>query len=320
MPSRRSALLSLAGVAGSLAGCAGAPLDPAEARRLEQAWARPWRTVGGAFLSPTPPAPGMPLRPGTGMFVKLQVPTAVALRGQELLVADLATARLWRSDLIANTLTPIPGAPVGPDTRIELGADLSAWVLDVAERQVLRFARDGRLMQTWRTRSAAPSPSSMALVDGGLALLVGDATLGQWAELRGGGATAMPVRPHRGDGVVAARVDAVAANRQAIFVLDRMAAAVHRVNREGLVLETLTTPGLAQAAGLAVDRWNRLYAHDHLGRQLQVLMSGAEPRVLTAEELGVQHIGGVAVDDRLLAVSDRLLGQVQVLTLREGAR
>ena len=313
----RIQLLAALLLAALLGGCA---TDPTRAdappATMVQGLAGPWRTLTGAFLAPRAPQPGVLTRPGTGMFVKLQAPTALALRGQDLLVADIASGRLWRADLGFNTFTPIPGAQVGPATALLLGADLSAWVLDPGARQVLRFGREGQLLQTWRTRDAAPSPATMALLDAGTTLLVADTTLGQWAELRSGGALALPVRPHRAGELLAARVDALAAGREHVFVLDRLAASVHRVRRDGLIIDTLRAEALSQASTLVVDRWDRVFAPDLQGRHLLVLRAGAQALVLSAAELGVQQIGGVAVDDRYLAVSDRLVGQVQLLLLQ----
>lgn len=304
-----------------LGGCAGDPTaDPASAPATggTPRFATPTRMFLGGFMAP--PSALQPTRPGTGMFVKLRAPTALALRGQELLVADSATAQLWRADLILNTLMPVPGAPVGPGTQLELAADYSAVVLDPGARQVLRFGRDGKLQQTFSTRTAAPSPSTLVMVDGSLTPLVGDATLGQWAELRSGGSVALAIRPHRGDGRAAARVDAMAAHRSGLFVLDRLAASVHRVDRQGLIGQSWTHPELAFGGTLAVDRDARIFVADAQGRHLLVLTPGGEPRLLPAVELGVQQIGGMALDDRTLALSDRLVGQVVLYTLQPERR
>lgn len=314
---RRHAMQRLLALS-ALAGCAQAPLDPAEAERRARAFATPVLSLVGGFLAPTVPALGAQARPGTGMYVKLQLPTVLALRWPELLVADLGLQRLWRADLMAQTLTPIPGAPVGPATRLALGPDLSAWVLDPAARRVLRFARSGALMQTWRTGDDAPAPNAIAPLDGGVTLLVGDGTLGQWVELRSGGALALPVRPAAGDGPPA-RVDALAAGRDAVFVLDRLAAVVHRVGRDGRIADSLPAPELAQAASIEVDRWDRVYALDAQGRHLTLLRKGVPPQRVGADEFELQHLGGLALDGRQLAVSDRLLGQVRLFTVKEPA-
>jgi hypothetical protein len=286
----------------------------------------------GGFLSPQlpaapvlptlpgpPPQPTLP-RPGNGMFVRLQMPTALALRGFDLLVADLAAGRLWRADLSFQQMTGLPGAPVGPGTLLALGADRSAWVLDPPSRQVLRFGFDGRLLQTWR--SGAAVTAGLAVLDSGATVAVADAGFGQWLELRSGGAVAQPVQPQRPGGQRVIGVDVLAAGREHLFVLERGAGVVHRVQRDGQVLETLGAGALAQPAALVVDRFDRAWVLDASGRSLVMLASGQPPVVRQAADLGAQLIGGVAVDDRSLAVSDRVAGLVLIhpLPAPQGAR
>lgn len=279
------------------------------------------RVLGG-FLSPVVPGaavlpvPGLPLpmpRPGSGMFVRWQAPVAVALRGQELLVADLGSQRLWRADLATQTLTGVPGAAVGPQTALMLGPDRSAWVLDPPSRQVLRFGLDGRLLQTWRTGAA--QPAGMVLLDGGATLAVADAPLAQWIELRIGGAWSQPVLPRHVDGRRLTGVDALAIGRESLFVLDRGARAVHRVARDGSVVESRSTGTEVQPATIAVDRFDRAWVLDAAGRSVARLDAGRPPLVLTAESLGAGPIAGLAVDDQGVALADRLAGQVLLMPL-----
>lgn len=301
----------LAGLGLAVAGCAetpGAPTVP----RGDAPLLAPWRTVIGGFLAPPTPAFGLPAKPGGGAFVKWIAPGAIALRGNDLLVADLAAGRLWRADLGLQTMSAIAGAPVGPGTALALGPDLSAWVLDAPARQLLRFARDGRLLQT--LRSGTPSPGAFALADGGATLLVADTGLAQWSELRSIGAVATSVLPRDGERRITGS-DAIAAGRDAVWVLDRLAARVHRVARDGRVLASLGEGVLKQPVALAVDRHDRGFVADAQGPALHVLNT-AEPATLADEALRVQQIGGLAVDERTLAVADRLLGQVQLFTLR----
>ena len=304
-PSRRAWLLA----AMPLGGCASAPGGPDRAG--PEAAAAPRRFSGG-FLSAAPPPPGQLPRPGVGPYVKLQAPTALALRGFDLLVADAASGRLWRVDLMMQTLTGVGaggGAPVGLGTALWLGPDRSAWVLDAPQRQVLRFAVDGRLLQTWRT---GPAPEGLAVLDGGATLVLADPGFGRWTELRSGGAVALAVQPQRADGVPTAAINALAAGREHLFVLDAATGAVHRMQRDGRVLSTLGTAPPGRATAMAVDRFDRVWVLDGAGRSVTRLAAGRPTVTLSAEDLGAQQLGGLAVDERSLAVSDRLLGQVLI--------
>lgn len=277
---------------------------------------RPWRTLQGGFLAPPGAAFGLPARPGTGAFVKLLAPTAVALRGSDLLVADSGTGRLWREDLALNTLTPVAGAPVTPGTMVALGPDLSAWVLDGITRQVLRFARDGRLLQTWRAAPTAASVAGFALADGGATLLVVDDSLRQWVEFRGAGGPALPraLPPDlRG-------ADGLAVAGDTVFVLDKARGAVHALRRDGTALATLGEGELKQPQAIAADRFARVFVVDAADRAVKLLAPGRDTQVFGAEALGVQQIGGIAVDERFLAVSDRVGGAVVIHRLAAEGR
>lgn len=319
---RRSLLHSLLGsavlAAPWLNGCA---TDGAAApeRAVARGPLTPWRVVNGGFLTP-PVQPGTLPRPGSGMFIKLLAPSAIALRGPDLLVADSGSARLWRIDPAFNHASGIAGAPVGLGTALALGPDLSAWVLDTGSRQVLRFAREGRLLQTLRMPTELPSPVGIALADGGATLLVADGMSAQWSEQRGPSAIGRLVAPQgAGDGARVSGVDAIAVSGDEVIVLDRLAAAVHRVTRDGRVLATLGRGELVQPSALAADREGRVFVVDGAGRSLVVLRAGAPARRFEAAALGMQRIGGIAIDERTLALSDTLLGQVALLLIAPGA-
>jgi hypothetical protein len=261
----------------------------------------------------------MPARPGTGAFVKLMAPTALALRGNDLLIVDSAAGRIWRADLGLNTLTPIAGAPATPATpatAVAIGPDLSAWVLDGLTRQVLRFSRDGRLMQTYRGGSVSPSPVAMVLADGGTTLLVADDSLRQWIEVRPAGAFATPMP--QDDSVRG--VDGLAVGGDSVFVLDRNAGVVHVTRRDGRLLGRLGEGELKQPVAIAADRFSRVFVLDAQDRAVKLLAAGRPAQVFDAAALRVQQIGGFAVDERLLAVSDRLTGQVVIHVLGDEVR
>lgn len=302
-------------VLGACATPASAP-PPAEALPGAAAALRPWRTLQGGFLAPPGAAFGLPARRGTGAFVKLLAPTAIALRGNDLLIVDAGSGRLWRADLALNTLTPVAGAPVTPGTAVALGPDLSAWVLDGVSRQVLRFARDGRLLQTWRAGPAAASTAGIALADGGATLLVADDALRQWLEFRPAGGMAQPVAmPQQVRGV-----DGLAAAGDTLFVLDKARGVVHALRRDGTALAVLGEGELKQPQAIAADRFARVFVIDAADRAVKLLAPGRDVQVFGAESLRVQQLGGIAVDERFLAVSDRLGGAVLIHVLGSEAR
>ena len=63
--------------------------------------------LDGGFVGRTSPALGVPAAPGTGMYTRFVAPVALALHGHELLVADAGSGRLWRVDVLLDTMAGI---------------------------------------------------------------------------------------------------------------------------------------------------------------------------------------------------------------------
>lgn len=69
---------------------------------------------------------------------------------------------------------------------------------------------------------------------------------------------------------------------------------------------------------IAADRRGRVFVVDAQDRAIKLLRPGRPAQVFDAAQLRVQMIGGIAVDEQFLAVTDRLTGQVVIHSLREG--
>lgn len=301
-------------LAPTLPGCATAPKGEAAAPTADGGRLRPWRTVQGGFLSAAMPLAGAPLRPGTGAFVRLTFPSAVALRDAELLVVDSGAARVWRCDIAFGTLVPIAGAPATPLTRVALGPDLSAYVLDAPARRLLRFGRDGRLLQTLRADDSLADPVDFALARDSAAVVIADRTLSQVAIVGPAGGIAVPLRATRSDGVPAQGA-AVAMGADDIYLLDVAAGAVHRIGRNGAIRLSFGQGLMTSPAQLAIDRFERVYVADPAAGRVHVFGDGLLLHAFGTAELGVQRIGGIAIDGDVLAVGDTVAGQVVLVRL-----
>lgn len=324
LPARR-ALLALAAAGGvlGLSACAGAlqalaPQAAAPPTFAGGGLVSRWRSVGGGFLGAAVGPLGLPALPGSGPYVKLLAPTAIALRGHELLVVDSGAGHIYRVDLGFETLVPVAGAPATPGTLVALGPDHSAWVLDRRAAQVLRIGRDGRLLQTFA--AAGPATAGLALVDGGLTLLLADATLGRLFETRGAGGVAVTLTPQFAGGRRLASVSGLAVGRDVLYVLDGQEGRVHLLRRDGQVLASLGGGELKRPQSMAADDWGRVFVVDAHDRLLKVFAFGQPMQTLDAAQLGVMQIDAVAVDQGVLAVADSLTGRVALLHVRPGER
>jgi sugar lactone lactonase YvrE len=306
----------------ALAACAETPEAAGVAATRDTTGLGPPRVLIGGFLAPLPagaPATAAPWPPRAtgGAFVKLFTPTALALRGQVLLVADPGAGRLWRMDLGFNMLAGIAGAPAGPlpgagpGLGLALGQDESAWVLEPGSARVLRFARDGRLLQTFRMAAQA---SHFALADSGATLLAAESGPAQWTEQRLVGGPAVTVRLQADEPRVGT-ADGIAVSGSDVLLLDRAQGVVHRVRRDGRLVRSLGRGLFRQPQALAVDAFDRIWVTDAFGPQLHVLWPDGRTRTLEAAALRLQQLGGLALDERSLALSDRLSGQVLMFAL-----
>lgn len=297
-----------------LAGCGATPSDESVVPEPTPLMT-PWRTLDGGFLGRPAPALGVPPAPGTGMFTRFAAPTALALRGSEMLVAD--GGRLWRTDVTIGTMAGVPVA-VGPGSFLALGLGGSAWVLDPAARRLLRIGRDGRVLQDLRAPLELSSPAALALADGDATLLLADGLGARWLEWRGGVGPLREVTPQGPGGRRVSSVDALVVWRDEVFVLDRLGGAVHRVRRDGRWLATLGRGELQQPVQIGVDRLGRVFVLDAAGAMLCVLWADGAVRRLRSADLGLRLPMALAVDDRLLAVADTAGARVHLWRLGTG--
>lgn len=300
-----------------LLGCAAAIDAARPAPATSSALLMPWRVVDGGFLAVPRPLTGAPAQPGSGAYVRLVFPAAVALRDNELLVVDSGAARVYRHDLALGTLVPIAGAPASVDTRVALGADLSAYVLDAGARRVLRFARDGRLLQTFRSESVAADPIDLALAPDGVTLYVADRTLAQVVAFRAVGAIALPLVPRAGDARVAG-IRALATGPRGVYLLDEHAGAVLLMAPDGTTLARFGQGQLTAPSSLAVDRSERVYVAEAQRGELKVFAGGALTQTFDARALRLRSIGALASDGDVLAIADPVAGAVALFRAAGG--
>lgn len=317
---RRQVLQALAatGVLGACAEVPSQPDAPVPAAPTAGRLPRSASLTGGYVVPGLPPA--APAAAGrTGMYVRWIAPVSVALRGGDLLVADGASGRLWRADVVGGLVTGVPVGTMPGGTALLLGPDGSAWVLDAAGRQILHLRRDGRLLQTLKLPQPLLTPVAIALDDDGLTLRLADGTGARWTELRAGG-PAVERTPRYADGRTLHSVDGFAPGPAGrLYVLDRLDGLVHLTDNAGHVLMTLGHGELMQPVALASDRLGRAWVHDAQDGSLKRLAPGRPARRWSAADLGVQRIAALAIDGLTLAVADPLGGRVNLYALPDEA-
>lgn len=310
------ALVALA-VAGGCAGTMKALSDDGPGPAPTSAHDGRPRSIVGGFVVPALATPSQPTRSTGSVYVRWRAPSALALKGQDLVIVDPGHQRTWRMDAFAGTVTGIAGAPSDSLARVALAPDLSMWVLDGRASRLLRFARDGRLLQTAALSTPLQPAARFAVAQDGSTVLVPAAAPSHWIEVHALSGRVEERSLRSPDGVrLDARVDAVAMVGARVFLLDRSSARVHVSTRDGILTSRVGAGVLRQPFALGADRHGQLYVADAFDASIKVFaVGGALMRTLTRDQLGVTTLTDMAVDDDAMVVCDVATGQVQWLPL-----
>jgi hypothetical protein len=306
-----------------LAGCAVGPSAPAGPSPLDGTPIAPWTRVNGGWLAArtgpaTTPAPMM-MPNMRGAFMPLRFPSAVAILANDVLIADSAAQTIYRYDITMQSLAPVTGLGVPLGTRLAIGSDLSAYVLDPARRVVLRIGRDGRLLQTLGNPQVIAQPVDFALREAFGDLLLADATLAQLIVLRMAGNIAFAVTPRDAEGERAGPIAAVAARGERVCTSHPSSRQVYCRDGNLQNLVVLGDPALRLPGPLAIDRFGRVLVIDTAANDLKMFAGTRMIAAIPAAALGVAEITALAVDGNFLAIADASGAQVALFFLRPPA-
>lgn len=294
--------LALAGVI-ALAACAGG-----EPVRDDAAPAR--AAITGGWPGSRSDAIARPL-PGANRLL-LRQPVGVAAAGNEVVIVDAGLRQLLRYDLTLDTLTPLASfatlhaEPVG----LAIGPERSIYVADPGRRRVLRYARDGRLLQTFFDDVHLVRPSAV-VVDNAGNVIVADRSLRQLVYFNPLGATLRVVDAGAGFSAVGA----LAGDAARAYLLDPQGRRVLLL-QDARVAQTIDLASIRLPGALAVDRDGTLFVAERADNTVRALREGREvARYARANGAPFADISALAVDEGRLYVADRVAGRVHVLAL-----
>lgn len=322
----RSARYACALAATLFAGCAdlpeAAPGARADAPAQHLDWLRRGPVITGARLVPNVDPGGLPAKPLGRGYVNFLRPTALAARGQDLLIADEGLRAVYRYTTTTLSVTPIPGETAPLNTRVAIGPDLSAFVLDPYSGNVRQYSRGGRLMLEYaetlrpnRVADIAVDPRSGRLLaqDGLENRLLLFNPAGRVAEVLGH----TPGRIEADDPKVLGR-GGVAASERGYFVIDGACSCVVAFARDGRRLESVG-PRLRLPGPIAADAHGRVLVVDRFDNSLH-LLAGGQTRVASAASLGLVQLSAIAIDGNQLYIADAAAARIAQFTLAPPAR
>ncbi len=276
--------------------------------------AAPWETIEGGLLE------GNRL---TGLeYVRFQRPTAVALRGQWLYIADGGLDILYRYDLALRRLEQVKDLRDldGHDiTDIYVASDYSYYLADPQGARVLHFSAQGGLIREYSDAINIGSPVAILVEEDNGRLFIADGFNDDVMvfNLAGG---MVGVLGQRGDGDGRfRRITDFAAGSLGYYVATRFGE--HRVQimaRDGRYATALEKDTVTFPKAIAADQYGRAFVADYLDDTIRVYQG--EKLVETIGHHGsapgqFRRITDLSLVDGRLVIADSLNGRVQILTV-----
>ena len=262
----------------------------------------PLRTISGGQLAARVDLNGFPASGAMQGYLSLVSPSALAVRGSDLYVADSGSRKLIRIDTITQVMAVVPGVDAMTWTRMQVGADLSLYVLDSTRARILHFTRGLQPLQTLGDSSASLSLDGFA-IDEFLGNIIASDRLGQRLVMFSSiGGPAAPLNLFS-SGFVPSLVELTSAGRT-VYAIDRACPCIAAIYNQGNTVERIGEGLLQQPRSLAADRHGRIFVSDATDRSLKIFLRGDLVASLSAQKLGVTELSALAVDEDVLYIAD----------------
>ena len=262
----------------------------------------PWQTVTGGRLATKLDANGFPMPGAVQGFAAFISPTALAARGADLYVADSGARKLYRVDAMAQVMSVVPGVVAMPWTQMQVGSDLSLYVLDPQRLAIKHYTRGMQPLQTLGDPSATISLNGFVL-DVPLGQIVASDRMSQRLVMFSPlGGPALPLIPSAVGGFKA--LGALASDGRVVYAIDGACSCVAVMGNAGQVSERIGQGVLVQPRALAVDRRGHVFVTDAADRMLKVFLSGQLIASYSAQTLNLLEMSALAVDEDILYVAD----------------
>lgn len=272
----------------------------------------PGQTFTGGWLTNKLDANGFPLPGATQGFAALVAPTALAVRGTDLYVADSGTRKLYRLDTVTQMMSIMPGIVGLPWTQMQVGSDLSLYVLDPMRLTILHFSRGLQPLQSLGDPTATISLNGFVL-DVPLGQIVASDRISQRLVMFSpiGGPAMLLDSGINGE---FRALGALATDGHTIYAVDGACFCISALDEAGRGKERIGQGVLAQPRALAADRYGHIFVADAGDRTLKVLLQGKVIADYSAQTLHLLEISALAVDEDVLYVADA--GGSKILSFR----
>lgn len=289
-----------------LAGCATSGTMPGKAGVAESV--QPLIDLTGA-------RPGEPIGGNTqqGSYIRLRTPVSISARNNSIYLVDNGFKRIFRYDHAQQTLAQFTNQTFATAASVYVAPDMTIYVADPMAGQVLHFNWDATQLPSFSAPGHLARPVSVVVDGGGGRVLVADALYDQIVVFNNLG---MPLSIIKSPEVRA--ISAITSGPDGIYVTDRLARRVAVLGWNGEFRYAFGSGDLSEPGAIAVSRDNVVFVGDNFDNIIKVYRDGL--LLFKIGGAGVtpgnfSNIGGLAVDGRMLYVTDSQNARVQIMQI-----
>ncbi|MBI4693895.1 MAG: hypothetical protein HY749_07725 [Gammaproteobacteria bacterium] len=275
----------------------------------------PWRTLTHGLVQDDPLAATRTRR----QSLRLVAPVAVAARGNDVYVLDAMQNVVLRFDLGLGTLARIAawrGSALGAE--LLAARDLTFTLLDPRSGTITQYTREGALLRQLDPSAWPGRPTTLVPDEAQGGYLVADGLAPQIVAFDGLGAVRGTLGGDAAAPLPVQRIDALAAGRDRLYVVDRSSHEVIVLARDGAVLGRFGGADLKMPTAIAVDGYERVLVADGFDNRVKLFVGGT---LTAAAERGAgapgrfREVRDLWVDGALVYVCDTLGARVEILHL-----
>ena len=260
----------------------------------------------------------------TSTPINLIFPVAVAAYANELFIADSGHRAVLRFDQALDTLTVFTKLDVDLSAMdLYLDDDLSLYVVDARNAQVLRFDENGRILQRFQNSANLAHPVAVVTDRARAQVLVADRLYAQVLKFNQLGTLTGAISVAPGGAQFDTTV-AMARRGDELYVVDQQAHRVHVIGLDRAFQSYFGTADLKRPVAVAADRYGRILVADDADNAIKVFSEDelevtVGPRA-PAGRFAFAQVSDLWVDEDFLYVADAVNSTVQVFQILSPCR
>lgn len=249
--------------------------------------------------------------------INLRIPVAVAASPGTIYIADAGHHAIFRYELASNSISWFATLPdTNFSTRLFLDDDLSLYVLDQLNAEILQFDLMGRLVQKFRHSAELPQPVAVIVSRGRREIIVADTLRGHLLKFDPLGGTIGVLGSRAAGAMQFDNIVAMARGPDGIYLVDKLQHSIHHVRDDRH--DTFGNDDLVLPGQIAVDEYKRVFVADNADTAIKIFQAGK--RIALNKDGGsagkrFQQITGLWAGNGFLYVADAQRASIEIFNI-----